>query len=141
MQLRWSGKRNKRYEMIGVPGQISTQKIEAETLKNNREIDIYQEGHRVQQHTMQIIGLAVCVFDSSNVQKSVTQLVYLWPLPTGKAPLLFLLRGSTIAIITPMRQARTCGRVWPQGPTSSAPKQSKLDVHVNGQNLSARDRH
>ena len=41
-----------------------------------------------------------------------------------------VLRGSTIAIITPMRQARTRGRVRALGSTPSAPKQWKLDVHV-----------
>ena len=41
-----------------------------------------------------------------------------------------LLRGSAIAIITHVRQARTCGRVQAPGPTPSAPKQWKLDVHV-----------
>ena len=46
-------------------------------------------------------------------------------------PLLSLwLRGSTIAAITPMRQACTCGPVLGPGLTPSAPKQLKWDVHV-----------
>ena len=60
---------------------------------------------------------------------------------TGQALLQFLLLGSTIAKIRPMCQARTCARVLSQGPTPSAPKQCKSDVHVKVKTLSARDRH
>ena len=41
-----------------------------------------------------------------------------------------LLRGSTIAIIMHMLQASTCGRVRAPGPTPSAPKQWKSDIHI-----------
>ena len=44
------------------------------------------------------------------------------------------LGGSSIILITPMRQARTCGRVLDPGPTPSAPKQWKSDVHVKSLN-------
>ena len=40
------------------------------------------------------------------------------------------LGGSTITIIQTMCQACTCGRVLARGPTPSAPKQWKSDVHV-----------
>ena len=50
----------------------------------------------------------------------------------GQAPFVTLVRGSTIAIITPMCQASTCGRHLAPGQTWSAPKQWKLDVHVKG---------
>ena len=41
---------------------------------------------------------------------------------TRTKPLLSLLhRGSTVAVITPMRQAHTYGRVKASGPTPSAP--------------------
>ena len=58
----------------------------------------------------------------------------------GQALLGHFLWGSTITIITPMCQARTCGRVRAPGPTPSAPKQWK-SVHVKSITLSARDRH
>ena len=48
-----------------------------------------------------------------------------------------LLLGCTIGMITaalPMRPDRTCGRVRAQGPTPSAPKQWKSDVHVKSSN-------
>ena len=46
-----------------------------------------------------------------------------------------LLWGHTIAIITwPMCQACTCSRVRAQGPTPSAPKQWKLDIHLQNSN-------
>ena len=50
----------------------------------------------------------------------------------AKHLLWLLLQGSesTIAMITPMRQARTCGQVLALGPTPSASKQWKSDVHV-----------
>ena len=38
--------------------------------------------------------------------------------------------GYSIAIITPMRQDRTCGQVGAPSPTPSAPKQWKSDVPV-----------
>ena len=38
-----------------------------------------------------------------------------------------LLPANTIAIITPIRQARTCGQVWAPDPTPTAPKEWKLD--------------
>ena len=41
-----------------------------------------------------------------------------------------LLWGSTIAVITPMRQACTCGRVRDPGLTPSAPKQWKSDIFM-----------
>ena len=53
----------------------------------------------------------------------------------GKHLLGFLLRDSTIAIITPMRQARTCGRVRVPGPTPSAPKQRKSNDVKNKKKL------
>ena len=43
-------------------------------------------------------------------------------------------RGSTITIIMLMSQAITCGWVRAKGPTRSAPKQWKLDVHVKSYN-------
>ena len=46
-----------------------------------------------------------------------------------------------IAIIMPIGQVRICGRVRPPGPTPSAPKQWKSDVHVRDKTLSARDCH
>ena len=42
---------------------------------------------------------------------------------------LLSLLGFAIAMITPMRQARTCGRVRAQGPTQSALKHWESDVH------------
>ena len=47
----------------------------------------------------------------------------------GQAFLLLLLWGYTIAIITPMLQASTCGQVWAFGPTANE-SQRKSDVHV-----------
>ena len=41
-----------------------------------------------------------------------------------------LLWGLTIAIITPIHQASTSGRVLAKSPTTSAPKKWKSDVHV-----------
>ena len=55
-----------------------------------------------------------------------------------------LLCGYTVAIITAHAPGRTSGRVQAPGPTPSAPKQRKSDVHVKSQNPvsgSARDRH
>ena len=43
-------------------------------------------------------------------------------------------KGSTITVIMPMSQASTCGWVRAKGPTRSAPKQWKLDVHVKSYN-------
>ena len=47
----------------------------------------------------------------------------------AKRFLSLLLRYYRKTIITPMRQARTYGRVWAPGPTPSAPKQWKSAVH------------
>ena len=48
----------------------------------------------------------------------------------AKHLLWYLLWGSTIAIITPMRQACTCGRVRDPGLTPRAPKQWKSDISI-----------
>ena len=49
----------------------------------------------------------------------------------GQALLGHFLGGSTITIITPMRQARICGQDRAPGTTPSAPKQWKSDVQLN----------
>ena len=53
---------------------------------------------------------------------------------TARPFLALMLRGYTIAVITSMCQACRCGRVRAKGPTPSAPKQSKLHVHVRSWN-------
>ena len=53
----------------------------------------------------------------------------------GQALLEHFLEGLTITVITPMRQARNVAEPGPRGPTLSAPKQWKSNVHVKSKTV------
>ena len=59
----------------------------------------------------------------------------------AKHLLSLLLRGSTIAIITPMRQASTCGWVWTLARLQVLQNSGSRIFMLRVKNLSARDRH
>ena len=52
-----------------------------------------------------------------------------------------LLRGSAIAIIKPMSQARTCGESWPLARLQALQNSGSLMFILRVKTLSARDHH